>query len=723
MPPTSNREAIFALDIGTRNVIGLVARQDGERLHVEAIVQQEHEERAMRDGQIHDIPKVVRAVRAVRQQLEATTGQRLSQVAIAAAGRALQTHRARASQDVGLEHMIDKERLRGLELAAIQGAVGSLRSDEHHCVGYSIVHYYLDGQPIANLEGQRGKTIEVELIATFLPRVVTDSLVAVCHQAGLEVLNLTLEPIAAINAAVPANMRALNLALVDIGAGTSDIAITNGGTVTAYAMVPQAGDSLTEAIAEAYLLDFMEAERVKHAVTVDGAVTFTDVLGISHTFATEAVRQTVRPALEMLVSQIAEQIAGLNTKPPSAAILIGGGALFPGVGPMLAQALGLPENRVAVRGTEMVKRLEDCPPLLAGPMGVTPVGIALAVLEAPGFRFLTVYLDGRVMNLEDWGQTRVQDALVAGGYDLAALTPKPGQIIHVTVNGERRPFPGQPGGHTRILLNGQPTTPDAPLADGAAIEVVRPRPGEADIPLRVSDIVDLSPVSVQINGLHLDFPPLVKVNGQSIMGDRHLQDADTVTVDRTVRALMVQAGLIETPDSVLHYYFEGEPREYLLRRIKVTINGQPGVVESEIGGGEVVEVTQQLYPHPTVRDVLPQGSDVLDVRLDDRPLNVVNPGLQVLMGGEPVSLDTPLAEGAQLRRDLGRRLTVADLLPLVHAQLDGDESDELLVTVDGKFADLTTAITPGSVIEVLTEDPGSPEPEGASVLGLDGFGG
>src|SRR5207244_3713448 len=101
---------------------------------------------------------------------------------------------------------------------------GQLSKEDYHCVGYSVVHYYLDGQPLANLVGQRAKGIEVELIATFLPRVVTDSLVAVCHQSGLEVTNLTLEPIAAINAAVPPNMRALNLALIDIGAGTSDVA-------------------------------------------------------------------------------------------------------------------------------------------------------------------------------------------------------------------------------------------------------------------------------------------------------------------------------------------------------------------------------------------------------------------------------------------------------------------------------------------------------------------
>lgn len=714
-PAAPHTGPIFALDIGTRNVIGIIAQPEGDRLVIQAIAIEEHDERAMRDGQIHDIPKVVRAVRAVKEGLEKTTGRVLGQVAIAAAGRALQTTRARAKQDVGIELIIDKDRLRTLELNAIQDAVGTLRSDDTMCVGYSIVHYYLDGQPLANLEGQRGKTIEVELIATFLPRVVTDSLVAVCHQAGLEVMNLTLEPIAAINAAVPPNMRALNLALVDIGAGTSDVAITQSGTVIAYAMVPAAGDSLTEAIAEAYLLDFMEAERVKHLLTSDGAITFTDVLGLEHTFAAEAIRQTVRPALDVLVQQIAEQIRALNGKPPAAAILIGGGSLFPAAGPLLAKALELPENRVAVRGTEMIKRLDECPPLLQGPLGVTPVGIALAALEAPGFRFLTVYLDGKVVNLEDWGSTKVVDALVAAGYNLQELTPRPGKTVTIAINGEARPFPGAPGGHTRIMLNGQPATPDSALNDGATIQVLRPQPGEEDAPLRVSDIVDLRPVRVQINGLHLDFPPLVKVNGQSIMGDRHLHDGDSLTIDRAVRALMIQAGLSETPNAVLRYWFDGEPREYLLRQIKVTIDGEPASVDHEIRGGEVVEVSQQLFPHPTIGDILPSGADTITLRLNDRPLRVPNPALEILMGGEPVALDTPVPEGAQLRREFGKRMTVADLIPMIQDELDGDEGDELLITVDGKFADMSTAITASSLIEVLTdEDADEDEPSEAS---------
>ncbi len=74
---------------------------------------------------------------------------------------------------------------------------------------------------------------------------------------------LTLEPIAAINVLVPPSMRRLNVALVDIGAGTSDIAITNHNTVVSYGMVPVAGDEITEALSNHYLLDFPVAEQAK----------------------------------------------------------------------------------------------------------------------------------------------------------------------------------------------------------------------------------------------------------------------------------------------------------------------------------------------------------------------------------------------------------------------------------------------------------------------------
>lgn len=74
--------------------------------------------------------------------------------------------------------------------------------------------------------GMAAKTMEADVVATFLPGEVVESLYAAhAHLAGLQVASMTLEPIAAMNAAIPAELRLLNLALVDIGAGTTDIAV------------------------------------------------------------------------------------------------------------------------------------------------------------------------------------------------------------------------------------------------------------------------------------------------------------------------------------------------------------------------------------------------------------------------------------------------------------------------------------------------------------------
>src|SRR5690625_5853026 len=109
--------------------------------------------------------------------------------------------------------------------------------------------------------------------------MVIESLLAAIVRGDLEMDALTLEPIAAIDVLIPESMRRLNIALVDIGAGTSDIALTRDGTVTAYGMVPVAGDEITEALSDAYLLDYREAEQMKRAIHPETATTITDILG------------------------------------------------------------------------------------------------------------------------------------------------------------------------------------------------------------------------------------------------------------------------------------------------------------------------------------------------------------------------------------------------------------------------------------------------------------
>ncbi|MEI3363414.1 MAG: cell division FtsA domain-containing protein [Oscillospiraceae bacterium] len=83
--------------------------------------------------------------------------------------------------------------------------------------------------------------------------------------------------------AIPAELRSLNLALVDIGAGTTDIAVCRDGSVVGYTMVTLAGDEITEALMRAFLVDFRTAEEIKRDLWRDGAdLHYTDILGGEH---------------------------------------------------------------------------------------------------------------------------------------------------------------------------------------------------------------------------------------------------------------------------------------------------------------------------------------------------------------------------------------------------------------------------------------------------------
>ena len=222
------REKIFALDIGTRSVIGLVAETDDEgNLDIIATHRLEHTSRAMLDGQIHDVPQVAEVIIRVKNFLENKVGE-LKSAAIAAAGRALYTMTAEATLEVN--GLITEEVQSSLNFAAVQLAQSQLTEEKHidakiyYCVGFSIITYELDGIRLKSLIGQRGQIAKTKVIATFLPRQVVDSMQTALTYAGLDVRALTLEPIAAISVLVPPSMRHLNIVLVDIGAGTSDIA-------------------------------------------------------------------------------------------------------------------------------------------------------------------------------------------------------------------------------------------------------------------------------------------------------------------------------------------------------------------------------------------------------------------------------------------------------------------------------------------------------------------
>mgnify|MGYP000772354741 FL=1 len=206
-----------------------------------------------------------------------------------------------------------------------------------------------------------------------------DGLYAAVNQAGLEVANLTLEPIAAINVAIPENYRLLNIALVDIGAGTSDISVTRDGSIIAYGMIPLAGDEITELIVQSYLVDFNTAEQIKLSSGMEDQVTYKDIMMIEHTIPSKDVWKLTESVVDKMTTEVAAKIKELNgDKSVSAAFIVGGGGKIHGYTEMLAKKLDLPAERVALRGEEVLQEVTFLQTeIQKDPLLVTPIGICL----------------------------------------------------------------------------------------------------------------------------------------------------------------------------------------------------------------------------------------------------------------------------------------------------------------------------------------------------------
>lgn len=525
---------VFALDIGTQSVTGIVLEKNNGNYTVVDYYIEQHKERSMLDGQIHNVIEVANVINNVKQRLEQSYGP-LHRVAVAAAGRALKTVQAKYEKDISTYPITHDEEVKHLELSAVQQAQTELAKlkDSHaytnyHCVGYSVLHYTLDNERIGSPIDQSGKMISVEVIATFLPKIVIDSLLAALERANLKMEALTLEPIAAIHVLIPDSMRRLNVALIDIGAGTSDIAITNKGTVTAYGMVPMAGDKITETMSDEYLLDFKVAEKAKQEIVNNEETTVSDILGYETTISYDDLVMNINDTVGELANLITEEILNLNGTSPKAIMLIGGGSLTPLLKEKVAESLQLPYNRVAIRDIDAIQQLVKNDILPEGPDFVTPIGIAITAEQNP-IHYVDVTVNENIIRMFEVNNLTVGDCLIQAGIELDQFYGRPGLAAIITVNDEKITLPGAYGKKPIIFVNGVEKKVDDTIQDGDHIVISKGENGTGpnitikqlvgefeSIPFYFNDNPALLTASVYVNGTLVNEQYIVQDNDKIV---------------------------------------------------------------------------------------------------------------------------------------------------------------------------------------------------------------
>lgn len=685
----NKKDIIFSLDIGTRSIIGTVGVIRDKKFQVICEKYMEHEERAMVDGQIHDINLVAYVVQKIKTAIEQESGIELSEVSIAAAGRFLKTINADVELELDEETEIDREIVRSIEFGAVKNAeeqINATTEGRLYCVGYSVKNFYLNGFLISNLMGHKGEKAGAEVIATFLPRSVVDSLYAVMDKVNLKVVNLTLEPIAAMEAAIPKNLRLLNIALVDIGAGTSDIAISSKETISAYGMVPIAGDEVTETIAQEYLVDFNTAERIKREIGVNSEISYMDVLGLENTLSSEEVLKLIHNIVDKIANEISKKIVELNGgKSPSAVFLVGGGAHTPRLLELIAEKLNLSEKRIAVKDRKAVTECLADNEL--GSAGVTVLGIALTAIRSLGNDFIDVQLNGEPISLFNSHKHTVMDVLLQAGINPSLLIGKNGKNVRFTYNGCKRIAFGECGTAAKISINSEEAALETEIKDKDIIELKYAQNGKNAEPILRDNIRNINSITMFLDGQILNLEPIVLVNDKNEELHYIIKNGDQVRVFlpnkiKDLKKYVVEKEInlsIEGKNNILEDDYEVSEGEKLL-----TYNSD-NMENKDIDYREHMDEYIELSDTVDISEALTNEEEKIEekavIKEETATVNVIVNGDTVIMNGK-------------------KEYIVVDIFDYIDFDLTVPKGN-INLTLNGENAQYTEILKNGDIIEVF----------------------
>jgi cell division protein FtsA len=714
---------IFALDVGTRKVMGIFAQLKDGVLDILDVEVMEHPSRAMFDGQIHSIEEVVKIVKIIKQNLESRLNKKLTKAGVAVAGRNLVTYKSKIERELDLDQEISQEMIRDMELEGVDKIISYFKEglSQFYCVGYSPLYYELDGVRLSTLLEHRGKKMGVEVIATFLPRIVLESMFSVFKKAGLELVNITLEPIAAINAIIPQDMRQMNIVLVDIGAGTSDLALTREGVVFAYGMVPEAGDEITEAICEQLVVDFNTAERIKRSLKpfsyIDSVVDieYEDIWGKKHTLKSHKLQERIAFRVKRLADAIAREAIQLNEGKPRAVVCVGGGSLTCNLIPEIAKSLEVEPDRVGIRLPNAIKGVKDRTKKLTGPDSVTPLGIAFMTAASSGVKFIEIQVNQKRLRMLDFQQKKdILGALMLAGIDNKKLYPRTGLALTLEVNSELKIVKGTLGEPAKINLNGKSVPSlSAKIKDGDTIDFKEAINGEDARAFVAQVISDIKPIELVFNQEKLNIMPPIIMNGEEVSLGTPLVDRARITTGELVLREALKktgVGLQEISEREIFININGLPQIVTQRNFTLLLNGQLVRLDTKVKEGDSVE----FYPdRPTfyrIKDVvnMPQIQDEIHINVDEREICISLTPVQIFMNGQRVCADEFLIDGADIKvyHLKEHRILLSDIFRYIDIDLKSLKGKTIKFLVNDLPAGFTTPLQEGSRVKILFEDRG-----------------
>jgi len=371
---------VVGLDIGTHKICSIVAEMTDEgRLDVIGIGQAES--RGLRKGVVINLEATVEAIKRVVEEAELMAGVEIGTAYAGIAGAHIRSFNSRGVVAVSSKNrVIEKEDVRRAIDAAKAVSIPMDRSILHVLPQEFVVD---DQDGIGDPTGMTGTRLEVNVHVVTCSTTSAQNAVTCVNRAGLEVVDTVLTQLAASEACLTPDEKELGVALVDIGGGTTDIAIFEKGSLWHTAVLQVGGEHFTNDVAVALRTPVNEAERIKkkYGCALTSLIPEEDSIEVPSVggrkpriMARQVLGDVIQARAEEICQLVLTEIrrAGFDRSLNSGVVLTGGGSILEGMPEIAEQIFDMPVRRGTPGG---IGGLVD---VVASPVYSTAVGLVLS---------------------------------------------------------------------------------------------------------------------------------------------------------------------------------------------------------------------------------------------------------------------------------------------------------------------------------------------------------
>ena len=371
-----NEGLIVGLDIGTTKICVIVAERTANGVDIVGIGT--HPSRGLRKGVVVDIDATVQSIKSAVEEAELMADCEITSVYAGIAGshiRGINSHGVVAVKDREVRDSDIKRVIDAAKAVAIP-----MDREVIHVIPQEFIIDDQDG--IREPLGMSGVRLEAKIHIVTAAVTSAQNVVKCANKAGLDVVDIVLEPLASSQAVLADDERDLGVCMIDIGGGTTDIAVFQDGSIKNTAVLGLGGYHLTNDIAVGMRTPFDEAERIKKKFGVasprylasDDIISVPSVGGrrpreVSRKILCEITEPRVEEILSLARQEIAK--AGLEDKIPSGVVLTGGASALAGLPELAEEIFEAPVRRGS---PTQIGGLQD---VVRSPMYATGVGLVV----------------------------------------------------------------------------------------------------------------------------------------------------------------------------------------------------------------------------------------------------------------------------------------------------------------------------------------------------------